>query len=273
MSRRRSRSRSPRSRSRSRSRSPVRRYRSRSRSRSRSPYRRDRGGRDRDYDYRERGDRGRDSYGTSSRRGGWRERGEPYDPTRKSAHREAAAQEAARRSRKDCRVYVGNLSFSVRWGELKDFMREGRSAFSWLGQNMWGGCGPEGVQNQKGKRPPELGRTESNAGHGMNPKNPVSPPPKGKIVRAAKGGPYLDTIAHGWTWRLSECKKRKEDVPGGHRNGLLTQGHLIRVAFLLAAGRVVFAEIMQLSDGTSKGCGYAFSLSRPRAATNLQKKT
>jgi RNA recognition motif-containing protein len=40
-------------------------------------------------------------------------------------NREVAANEAARRSKKECRVYVGNLSFNVRWNDLKDFMREG----------------------------------------------------------------------------------------------------------------------------------------------------
>lgn len=35
------------------------------------------------------------------------------------------AQEAAQRSKKECRVYVGNLSYDVKWNILKDFMREG----------------------------------------------------------------------------------------------------------------------------------------------------
>lgn len=34
-------------------------------------------------------------------------------------------QEAASRSKKECRVYVGNLSYEVKWNILKDFMREG----------------------------------------------------------------------------------------------------------------------------------------------------
>lgn len=36
-----------------------------------------------------------------------------------------AASEAAKRSQKNCRVYVGNLSYDVKWNGLKDFMREG----------------------------------------------------------------------------------------------------------------------------------------------------
>lgn len=36
-----------------------------------------------------------------------------------------AAIEASRKSQKDCRVYVGNLSYGVKWNTLKDFMREG----------------------------------------------------------------------------------------------------------------------------------------------------
>lgn len=41
-------------------------------------------------------------------------------------NREVAAQEAAKRSHKENRVYVGNLAFSVRWNDLKDFMRDGQ---------------------------------------------------------------------------------------------------------------------------------------------------
>jgi RNA recognition motif-containing protein len=36
-----------------------------------------------------------------------------------------AAQEAAKRSQKQNRVYVGNLAYDVKWNQLKDFMREG----------------------------------------------------------------------------------------------------------------------------------------------------
>lgn len=42
-------------------------------------------------------------------------------------NREYAATEAAKKSRKECRVYVGNLAFGVKWNDLKDFMREGGS--------------------------------------------------------------------------------------------------------------------------------------------------
>lgn len=33
--------------------------------------------------------------------------------------------EVARQSKKDCRVYVGNLSYEVRSEDLSDFMRDG----------------------------------------------------------------------------------------------------------------------------------------------------
>lgn len=58
----------------------------------------------------------------------------PYDPMRKAASREIAASEAAKRSRKECRVYVGNLAFGVKWNDLKDFMREGGSLFGRSGR-------------------------------------------------------------------------------------------------------------------------------------------
>ncbi|GAA5861935.1 hypothetical protein JCM3774_001357 [Rhodotorula dairenensis] len=69
----------------------------------------------------------------------------PYNPARKAASREIAAAEAAKRSRKDCRVYVGNLAFGVKWNDLKDFMRDaGNVVFSeimLLPNGMSKGCG------------------------------------------------------------------------------------------------------------------------------------
>ncbi|TNY23469.1 hypothetical protein DMC30DRAFT_414157 [Rhodotorula diobovata] len=69
----------------------------------------------------------------------------PLDPMRKAMSREVAANEAAKRSRKECRVYVGNLAFGVKWNDLKDFMREaGNVVFSeilLLPNGMSKGCG------------------------------------------------------------------------------------------------------------------------------------
>ncbi|GAA5903696.1 hypothetical protein JCM6882_003389 [Rhodosporidiobolus microsporus] len=153
------------SRPRSRSRSPARhrsgsppsrsyhhRERSRSRSprRSRSPVRR----MATDDDHRERDDRG-DEPSSSSRaplpdshsgRSSGRDRDSaPYDPMRKAMNREVAANEAAKRSKKECRVYVGNLAYGVKWNDLKDFMREaGNVVFSeimMLPNGMSKGCG------------------------------------------------------------------------------------------------------------------------------------
>jgi RNA recognition motif-containing protein len=50
--------------------------------------------------------------------------------------REKAATEAAKRSQKENRVYVGNLSFKVKWNDLKDFMRDGGSAGSGLNMGL-----------------------------------------------------------------------------------------------------------------------------------------
>lgn len=143
------RSRHHRERSRSRSRSPAprshhHRERSRSRSprRSRSPVRkmdtdvgpprdsrsdRDRSDRDHHRDSRDSRDHhhSRDSRDPLPSRGGGDSRREPFDPARKAINREYAASEAAKKSRKECRVYVGNLAFGVKWNDLKDFMREG----------------------------------------------------------------------------------------------------------------------------------------------------
>ncbi|KDE07072.1 hypothetical protein, variant [Microbotryum lychnidis-dioicae p1A1 Lamole] len=50
----------------------------------------------------------------------------PYDPVRKAAARQTAAIEASKHSKKENRVYITNLSFNVKWNDLKDFMREGQ---------------------------------------------------------------------------------------------------------------------------------------------------
>lgn len=55
--------------------------------------------------------------------------GNAYD-SKKASNREAEANEAAKKSKKNCRVYVGNLAFGVKWNDLKDFMRDGGFMFS-----------------------------------------------------------------------------------------------------------------------------------------------
>lgn len=86
---------------------------------------RDRSDRDRDprdrHDPRDSRDPRETRYASSSRDS------RAFDPARKAINREFAATEAAKKSRKECRVYVGNLAFGVKWNDLKDFMREGGS--------------------------------------------------------------------------------------------------------------------------------------------------
>ena len=60
-----------------------------------------------------------------------------FDPVKRAAAREVAATEAAKKSKKDCRVYVGNLSFGVKWNDLKDFMRDGGSSLSFSASPQW----------------------------------------------------------------------------------------------------------------------------------------
>ncbi|MBW0501021.1 hypothetical protein O181_040736 [Austropuccinia psidii MF-1] len=135
---------------RSRSRSPRRSRRSKSRTRSprpaadrhdhrsRSPrYRGDRDGDDGNYRW----------SNPNGRSGGYSSRGRGHtdDPARRAMSREMAAIEASKRSVKENRVYVGNLAFSVKWSDLKDFMREvGNVVFAEvmaLPNGMSKGCG------------------------------------------------------------------------------------------------------------------------------------
>lgn len=43
----------------------------------------------------------------------------------RSGHREPAMNNIRESSQQDRRVYVGNLSYDVKWHHLKDFMRQG----------------------------------------------------------------------------------------------------------------------------------------------------
>ncbi|KAK4051148.1 g-strand binding protein [Microbotryomycetes sp. JL201] len=143
----RDRDRSDRERERDRDRERERERDGRDRERERDRDDRDRRDRDRDYDRdRERDrdrDRGDSRYSRSAvgRGGGQR----PYDPARKAISREYVANEAARNSKKENRVYVGNLSYAVKWNDLKDFMREaGNVVFAeimMLPNGMSKGCG------------------------------------------------------------------------------------------------------------------------------------
>ncbi|OAV99605.1 hypothetical protein PTTG_25225 [Puccinia triticina 1-1 BBBD Race 1] len=83
----------------------------------------------------------------NGRPGGFSSRGRaPFeDSGRRPTGREMAALEASKRSIKENRVYVGNLAFSVKWNDLKDFMREvGNVVFAEvmvLPNGMSKGCG------------------------------------------------------------------------------------------------------------------------------------
>jgi len=48
----------------------------------------------------------------------------------RQAHREQMMSNIRETSQQDRRVYVGNLSYDVKWHHLKDFMRQGTSSHS-----------------------------------------------------------------------------------------------------------------------------------------------
>jgi hypothetical protein len=110
------RDRSPRRRSRSPRRS-RRSYSPRSRSRSRDDYRRS--------------DRRSRSPGGAQGAGGYQSYGASRGSARPdSANKETMMQSIRDSSQQDRRVYVGNLSYDVKWHHLKDFMRQGTSALT-----------------------------------------------------------------------------------------------------------------------------------------------
>lgn len=117
----RERSRSPRRRSRSPRRS-RRSYSPRSRSRSREDYRRN--------DRRSRtpvsGTAGATGGHSSSGYGGRGASSRSFED--RSIAKEQMMQSVRESSQQDRRVYVGNLSYDVKWHHLKDFMRQGKRA-------------------------------------------------------------------------------------------------------------------------------------------------
>jgi hypothetical protein len=110
------RDRSPRRRSRSPRRS-RRSYSPRSRSRSRDDYRRS----DR---------RSRSPVSGAQTTGGYQSYGAARGsaPRPSDAGKEPGMQNVRENSQQDRRVYVGNLSYDVKWHHLKDFMRQGMSS-------------------------------------------------------------------------------------------------------------------------------------------------
>ena len=62
---------------------------------------------------------GGSAYGGGARAGGFEDR---------AAARETMLSNIREQSQQDRRVYVGNLSYDVKWHHLKDFMRSGQSS-------------------------------------------------------------------------------------------------------------------------------------------------
>jgi hypothetical protein len=50
----------------------------------------------------------------------------------RSAAKEQMMQSVRDSSQQDRRVYVGNLSYDVKWHHLKDFMRQGEQGHGWM---------------------------------------------------------------------------------------------------------------------------------------------
>ena len=48
------------------------------------------------------------------------------DSTTSDASRSGGVRRSATNSKRECRVYVGNLAYEVGWQDLKDFMRKGK---------------------------------------------------------------------------------------------------------------------------------------------------
>ncbi|CAD6911083.1 unnamed protein product [Tilletia controversa] len=67
------------------------------------------------------------------------------NPGERAVASQVKSSEAAKRSKKECRVYVGNLAYSVKWTDLKDFMKAaGEVVFAevlTLPNGMSKGCG------------------------------------------------------------------------------------------------------------------------------------
>lgn len=51
------------------------------------------------------------------------------DPVERAAIKEQMMSSVIDASQQDRRVYVGNLSYDVKWHHLKDFMRQGKLSF------------------------------------------------------------------------------------------------------------------------------------------------
>ncbi len=117
----RERSRSPRRRSRSPRRSRQRSYSPRSRSRSHEAYR--------SRDRRSRSPAGGPTGNSGGHSGSHGSRAPPVrNFEERAVAKEHMMQSVRESSQQDRRVYVGNLSYDVKWHHLKDFMRQGKAS-------------------------------------------------------------------------------------------------------------------------------------------------
>jgi RNA recognition motif-containing protein len=66
--------------------------------------------------------------GAAGDRGGYS--GSRRSDSDRAQAKEQMMQNLRESSQQDRRVYVGNLSYDVKWHHLKDFMRQGKNAFS-----------------------------------------------------------------------------------------------------------------------------------------------
>ncbi|SCV67431.1 BQ2448_5042 [Microbotryum intermedium] len=198
----------------------------------------------------------------------------PYDPVRKAHARQTAAIEASKHSKKENRVYITNLSFNVKWNDLKDFMREaGTVVFSeimTLPNGMSKGCGvvefsrPEEALRAISQlnEQPLLGRPvyiredrEDEARYGSaavsGPRPGYTGP--GALTAPARGG-FSAGIGRGGGFASSA------PAPGQGRH-LFIQGLPPNAGWqelkdlFRAAGQIIRADVKTAPDGTATGTG------------------
>ncbi|SCZ93873.1 BZ3500_MvSof-1268-A1-R1_Chr6-3g08940 [Microbotryum saponariae] len=198
----------------------------------------------------------------------------PYDPVRKAAARQTAAIEASKHSKKENRVYITNLSFNVKWNDLKDFMREaGNVVFSeimTLPNGMSKGCGvvefsrPEEAQRAISQlnEQPLLGRPvyvredrEEEARYGSaavsGPRPGYTGP--GALTAPTRGG-FSAGVGRGGGFASS--------APAlGQGRHLFIQGLPANAGWqelkdlFRAAGQIIRADVKTAPDGTPTGTG------------------
>ncbi|KAF2470021.1 RNA-binding domain-containing protein, partial [Lindgomyces ingoldianus] len=192
----------------------------------------------------------------------------------RSASKDNMMQNIRESSHQDRRVYVGNLSYDVKWHHLKDFMRQaGEVLFAdvlMLPNGMSKGCGiVEYATREQAQNALSTLSNQNLMGRLVYVREHREDEPRSSNRDGASATPAKVRSASkdNMMQNIQESSHQDRRVYVGNLSYNVKWHHL--KDFMRQAGEVLFADVLMLPNGMPKGCGIVEYATREQAQNAL----